>query len=62
MCQKKETVKKCRIRLKCKEVVPMDMKDFSPEEQEEYNRILREESQGTGISIYDYYDLDQNDF
>ena len=37
-----------------KKVIPMDMRDFSPEEREEYNRILREESKSTGISIYDY--------
>ena len=36
-----------------KTVIPMDMKDFSPEERAEYNRILMEESKGTGISIYD---------
>ena len=40
MCQKKEQVKKCRIRLTPKEVLPMDMKDYSPEEREDYNRIL----------------------
>ena len=41
--------------------IPMDMKNFSPEEQEEYNRILREESKDTGISIYDYYNLTNED-
>lgn len=61
MCQKKEQVKKCRIRLTPKEVLPMDMKDFSPEEREEYNRILKEESKGTGISIYDYYNITEED-
>ena len=61
MCQKKEQVKKCRIRLTPKKVLPMDMKDFSPEEQEEYNKILKEESKGTGISIYDYYYITEED-
>lgn len=61
MCQKKEQVKKCRIRLNPKKVLPMDMKDFSPEEQEEYNRILKEESTGTGVSIYDYYNITEED-
>ena len=61
MCQKKEQVKKCRIRLNPKKVLPMDMKDFSPEEREEYNRILKEESEGTGVSIYDYYNLNDEE-
>ena len=57
MCQKKAQIKKCKI----KEVLPMDMKDFSPEERDEYNRILKEESKGTGISIYDYYNITEED-
>ena len=59
MCQKKDQIKKCRIR--AKEVLPMDMRDFSPEERAEYNRILKEESEGTGISIYDYYNITEED-
>lgn len=59
MCQKKEQVKLCRINVK--KTFPVDVSELSPEEREEYNRIFREESQGNGISIYDYYGLDQND-
>ena len=55
MCQKKEQVKLCRINVK--KTFPVDMMDFSPEEREEYNKILKEESEGTGVSIYDYYKL-----
>ena len=39
----------------------MDMRDFSPEERAEYNRILKEESEGTGISIYDYYNITEEE-
>lgn len=61
MCQKKDQIKKCRIIYRPKEIIPMDMRDFSPEEREEYNRILKEESEGTGISIYDYYNITEED-
>ena len=44
-----------------KKVIPMDLRNFSPEEREEYNRILKEESKGTGISIYDYYNMNEED-
>ena len=59
MCQKKEQVKLCRINVK--KTFPVDMRDFSPEERDEYNRILKEESEGTGISIYDYYNITEED-
>ena len=58
----KEQVKKCRIRLTPNKVVPMDMRDFSPEERAEYEKILKEESSPTGINIYDYYNLNEEDF
>ena len=35
-------------------------KGFSKEELEEYKNIMQSETQG-GMSVYDYYYLDQND-
>lgn len=59
MCQKKEQVKLCRINVK--KTFPIDMMDFSPEERAEYEKILKEESSPTGINIYDYYNLNEED-
>lgn len=59
--EQKNQVKKCKIIYRPKEIVPLDMRDYSPEEREEYNKILNEESKGTGISIYDYYNLNEEE-